>query len=57
MDVLRKKSVATRMLILLEIVVNRKGSMRQIADGVGITPQAVWDYLGKMEAEGTVALS
>ena len=31
MDILRKKKVSTRMLILLEIVVNRKGSMRQIA--------------------------
>ncbi len=56
MDILRKKKVSTRMLILLEIVVNRKGSMRQIADGVGITPQAVWDYLRKMEAEGTVVM-
>ncbi len=56
MEILRKKSVSTRMLILLEIVVNRKGSMRQIADGVGITPQAVWDYLRRMEAEGTVVM-
>ena len=56
MDILRKKKVSTRMLILLEIVVNRKGSMRQIADGVGITPQAVWDYLRKMEEEGTVVM-
>ncbi len=56
MEILRKKSVSTRMLILLEIVVNRKGSMRQIAEGVGITPQAVWDYLRKMEEEGTVVM-
>lgn len=57
MDLLRNKSNLTRLQIILEIILDRPGDQRTISAAVGITPQAVSEYLRKMEGEGLVDLS
>jgi putative transcriptional regulator len=56
MELIRKKSRLTRMLILRELVVGNHKDQRSIADAIGITPQAVSEYLKRMEEEGIVIL-
>ena len=55
MELFRKKGKLTRMVILREIVINEPGGLKPIADEVGITQQAVSDYISKMRDEGMVA--
>ncbi|MFX0207358.1 MAG: winged helix-turn-helix transcriptional regulator, partial [Candidatus Hodarchaeota archaeon] len=54
MSVLRKKSDATKMLILRELVCTPNIKMKDIAQHIGITIQAVSEYLIKMRDEGLV---
>ncbi len=54
MDILREKSLATRVLILLEITTSHHSRLASIADQIGITRQAVSDYLKKMRNENLV---
>ncbi|MGC9307373.1 MAG: winged helix-turn-helix transcriptional regulator [Thermoplasmatota archaeon] len=54
MDILREKSLSTRVLILLEIATGRHSRLASIADRIGITKQAVSDYIKKMREEGLV---
>lgn len=54
MDLLREKSLSTRLLILLEIATGRHSRLASIADRVGITRQAVSDYLKKMREDDLV---
>lgn len=54
MDILREKSLATRVLILLEIATGRHSRLASIADQIGITRQAVSDYLKKMRDDDLV---
>ena len=57
MELLRNKSRLTMLQMLLEIVLHHPGDQRTIASAVEITPQAVSEYLRKMEGEGLVDLS
>lgn len=54
MDLLREKSLSTQVLILLEVVTGRHSRLAPIAGKIGITKQAVSDYLKKMREEGLV---
>lgn len=54
MELIRKKSKLTRMLILRELVIAGPKDQRSIAKSIGITPQAVSEYLKKMDDEGLV---
>ncbi|MEA3559658.1 MAG: helix-turn-helix domain-containing protein [Candidatus Thermoplasmatota archaeon] len=57
MELLRNKSRLTMLQMLLEMVLHHPGDQRTIASAVGVTPQAVSEYLRKMESEGLVDLS
>ncbi|MFO8051762.1 MAG: hypothetical protein R6V01_08710 [Thermoplasmatota archaeon] len=57
MELLRNKSRLTKLQILLEIVLNDPGDQRTISSAIEITPQAVSEYLRKMEQEDLVDLS
>ena len=54
MDVFRKKGEMTKMMILRELVVNEPTSLRPISSELGITQQAVSEYLHRMSDEGLV---
>lgn len=51
---LRKKGRFTRLLLLLEIVTEAPSDQKTLAGPIGITPQAVSEYLNKMKEEGLV---
>lgn len=52
---LRSKRAATRYQILVEIAERQPAvSQREVADAIGVTPQAVSDYLGDLADEGFV---
>ena len=53
---LREKSLSTKMLILLEISTGHYSQLSPIAEKIGITKQAVSDYLKKMREEGLVLI-
>lgn len=55
MKVLRDASLSSRLLILLELKRRRVGTLAPLAEGVGLTPQAVSQYIKKLEREGLVA--
>jgi putative transcriptional regulator len=57
MEPMKKKSDLTKLLILREIVIEQPKDQRSIARNIGITPQAVSDYLKTMEEENLVNLS
>ncbi|MFW3145510.1 MAG: hypothetical protein ACMUIE_01705 [Thermoplasmatota archaeon] len=57
MEIVRNKSKMTRVLILLEIVLKKPGDQRTIASSLDITPQAVSEYLHRMDQEGLVDLT
>ncbi|MCD6467927.1 MAG: winged helix-turn-helix transcriptional regulator [Thermoplasmata archaeon] len=54
MRVLREKSLATKLLLLLEILSRKPAKLTYLADAVGITPQAVSDYIKRLIQEGFV---
>jgi putative transcriptional regulator len=54
MELIRKKSKLTRMLILRELVMCEPKDQKSISESIGITPQAVSEYLKKMDEEGLV---
>jgi putative transcriptional regulator len=54
LELFRKKGKLTRMVILREIVINEPGGLKPISDEVGITQQAVSDYISKMRDERLV---
>ncbi|RLF45314.1 MAG: hypothetical protein DRN29_06955 [Thermoplasmata archaeon] len=54
MELLREKSLSTKILILLEIATGHYSQLSPIAEKIGITKQAVSDYLKKMKEEGLV---
>lgn len=56
MDLLRSKGKMTRLLILREIVLRRPKGLKAISEGVGITQQAVSDYLRRMGSEGLIKM-
>jgi putative transcriptional regulator len=56
LELFRNKGKITRLLLLLEIVTDRPGDQRSLAEPVGITPQAVSDYISRMREEGLVAV-
>ncbi len=56
MELLREKSLSTKMLILLEISIGHYSQLSPIAEKIGITKQAVSDYLKKMRKEGLVLI-
>lgn len=56
LEFFRNKGKMTRLLLLLEIVTDRPGDQRSLAEPVGITPQAVSDYISKMKEEGLVSV-
>ncbi len=51
---MRKKGRLTRMLLLLQMVTDSPKDQRSLADPIGITPQAVSDYMYKMKEESLV---
>ena len=54
-DLLRSKRAATRYQILVEIAERQPAvSQREVADAIGVTPQAVSDYLGDLADDGYV---
>ena len=54
-DLLRSKRAATRYQILVEIAERQPAvSQREVADAIGITPQAVSDYLADLADDGFV---
>lgn len=57
LEIVRNKSKMTMVLILLEMVLKKPGDQRTIAGSLDITPQAVSEYLRRMEQEGLVDLS
>lgn len=54
MRVLREKSLATKLLLLLEIISKKPARLSSLAYAVGITPQAVSDYIKRLTQEGFV---
>lgn len=54
MGLLREKSLSTKILILLEIATGHYSQLSPIAEKIGITKQAVSDYLKKMKEEGLI---
>lgn len=56
MDILRDKSLSTQMLILLEIVTGHHFRQAAIAEKVGVTKQAVSEYLKKMRDDNLVTV-
>ena len=57
MDILRNKGRLTRLLILLELVTERPADQRSVAEPIGITPQAVSEYVHRMAGEGLVKVT
>lgn len=53
-DLLRMKGRMTRMLLLLEMITGSPKDQRSLAETIGITPQAVSDYMSRMAEEGLV---
>ena len=53
-EMLRKKGRMTRLLLLLEMITGTPKDQRTLAESIGITPQAVSDYMSKMADEGLV---
>ena len=54
-DVLKNKSEITRLQILVEIAENQPAvSQKEIADSIGVTPQAVSDHMSSLIEEGLV---
>ena len=54
-DVLKNKSEITRLQILVEIAENQPAvSQKEIADAIGVTPQAVSDHMSSLVDEGLV---
>ncbi|MEA2054541.1 MAG: winged helix-turn-helix transcriptional regulator [Candidatus Thermoplasmatota archaeon] len=56
MKLLRDKSLSTQLLILLEVARGHYSRLLPIAEKIGITKQAVSDYLKKMKEEGLVQI-
>lgn len=55
-QVLRNKNLATRFQILVEIAANQPFvQQKDIAHRIGVTSQAVSDYIARMEADGWIA--
>jgi len=54
MDLLRKKGLMTRMLILREMILNGRDNLTDMASHLEITPQGVSEYMQNMVAEGLV---
>jgi putative transcriptional regulator len=54
MKLLREKSLATKFLILIEITSGHRSRLSPIAEKLGITTQAVSDYLRKMKKDGLI---
>ncbi|HID24932.1 MAG TPA: winged helix-turn-helix transcriptional regulator [Thermoplasmata archaeon] len=54
MRILREKSLATKLLLLLEILLKKPSKLTFLADAVGITPQAVSEYIKRLTKEGFV---
>lgn len=54
MDLLREKALSTRVLIILELATGRHSRLASIADQIGITKQAVSDYIKKMRDDDLV---
>ncbi len=54
MDLLREKALSTRVLIILEIATGRHSRLASIAEQIGITKQAVSDYIKKMRSDDLV---
>ncbi|MGA1822155.1 MAG: hypothetical protein ACMUIG_06490 [Thermoplasmatota archaeon] len=57
MELMRSKGKMTRLLILREIVLKSPKGLKGISEGIGITQQAVSDYLKKMGSEGLVRMN
>jgi putative transcriptional regulator len=54
-QVLRNKNLATRFQILVEIAANQPGiQQKDIAQRIGVTSQAVSDYIAKLENDGWI---
>ncbi len=55
-DLVRNKGRITKTLMLLEMATGSPKDQRSLADPVGVTPQAISDYLSKMKKEGLVTI-
>lgn len=55
-DLIRNKGRITRTLLLMEMATGSPKDQRSLADPVGVTPQAISDYLSKMKKEGLVTI-
>jgi putative transcriptional regulator len=54
-QVLRNKNLATRFQILVEIAANQPSiQQKDIARKIGVTSQAVSDYISKLEKDGWI---
>ena len=54
MKLLRDKSLSTQLLILLEVATGHHSRLSPIAEKIGITKQAVSEYIKKMREEGLI---
>lgn len=54
MKLLRDKSLSTQLLILLEVATSRHSRLSTIAEKIGVTKQAVSEYIKKMREEGLI---
>ena len=54
-QILRSKNLATKFQILIEVATNQPNvQQRDIAKKLGVTPQAVSEYMGKLMEEGSL---
>ena len=54
MRLLRDKSISTQLLILLEVATSHHSRLYPIAEKLGVTKQAVSEYIKKMREEGLI---
>jgi len=54
MKLLRDKSLSTQLLILLEVATSHHSRLTTIAEKIGVTKQAVSEYIRKMREEGLI---
>jgi len=54
MKLLRDKSLSTQLLILLEVATGHHSRLTTIAEKIGVTKQAVSEYIKKMKEEGLI---
>lgn len=52
-----KEILSKKLLILLEIATGNYSTLNQISDKIGITKQAISDYIKKMKGEGMISIA